>query len=56
MLIDMDKSTNEKNFSQPFQTNNNPFEVAITFLAAYIGIFIVTTINKKFHLATSFTG
>ena len=31
VLIIMDKSTNEEHLSQPLQTNNKQFEIAITF-------------------------
>ena len=48
MLIFMDKSTHEKHLSQPFQTNNKQFEIAVTFLSGYNGIFNVTTKNNKF--------
>ena len=48
MLIVMDKSTHEEQLSQPIQTNNNQFKIAINFLTAYNGIFNVTNANNKF--------
>ena len=35
MLIIMDKSTHEEHLSQPFQTNNKQFYLAVTFLTGY---------------------
>ena len=49
MLIVMDKSTQEEHLSQSLQTNNKQFEIAITFLTGYNGIFNVTNDNNKFH-------
>ena len=43
MLIVMDKSTHEDHLSQPLQTNNKQFKIAVTFLTAYNGIFNVTS-------------
>ena len=34
MLIIMDKSTHEEQLSQPLQTNNKQFEIAVTFLTS----------------------
>ena len=48
-LIIMDKSTHEEHLSQPLQTNNKQFKIAVTFLSAYNGIFNVTNSNKKFY-------
>ena len=48
MLIVKDKSTHEELLSQPIQTNNKQFKLAVTFLTAYIGIFNVTNRNRKF--------
>ena len=48
MLIVIDKSTHEEHLSQPLQTNNNQFEIAVTFLTGYNGIFNVTNSDKKF--------
>ena len=47
MLIVMDKSTHEEDLSQPFQTNDKQFKIAVTFLTGYNGIFSVTKSNKK---------
>ena len=49
MLIIMDKSTHEEHLSQPLQTNNKQFKIAITFLTGYNGIFNVTKENNKFY-------
>ena len=53
MLIIMDKSTNEEHLSQPLQTNNRQFKIAVTFITGYNGIFNVTNSNKKFYFTTS---
>ena len=45
----MDKSTYEEHLSQPLQTNNNQFKIAVTFLSAYNGIFNVTNSNNKLY-------
>ena len=49
MLIVMDKSTHEEHFSQPLQTKNDQFKIAVTFLSRYKGIFNVTNRNNKFY-------
>ena len=49
ILIIMDKSTHEEHLSQPIQTNNTQFKIAVTFLSGYIGIFNVTNRNNKFY-------
>ena len=48
MLIVMDKSTHEEHLFQPLQTNNQQFEIAVTFLTGYNGIFNVTNSNNNF--------
>ena len=55
MLIIMDKSTHEEHLSQPLQTNNKQFKIAVTFLSAYNGIFNVTNENNKFYFTKSIT-
>ena len=45
----MDNPTHEEHLSQPLQTNNKQFKIAITFLSAYNGIFNVTNSNNKFY-------
>ena len=55
MLIIMDKSTHEEQLSQPLQTNNKQFKVAVTFLTGYNGIFNVTSKNNKFYFIKSIT-
>ena len=49
LLIVMYKSTHEEHLSQPLQTNNKQFKIAINFLTAYNGIFNVTNENNKFY-------
>ena len=53
ILIVMDKSTHEEHLSQPLQTNNKQFKIAVTFLSAYNGIFNVTNSNNKFYFFKS---
>ena len=55
MLVIMDKSTHEEHLSQPLQTNNKQFKIAVTFLSAYNGIFNVTNENNKFYFTKSIT-
>ena len=55
MLIIMDKSIHEKHLSQPLQTNNKQFTVAVTILTGYNGIFNVTNWNNKFYFMKSVT-
>ena len=49
MLIIMDKSTHEQHLSQPLQTNNKQFKLAVTFLSACNRLFNVTNSNDKFY-------
>ena len=53
MLIVMDKSTHEEHLSQPLQTKNKQFKIAVTFLTGYNGIFNVTNANNKFYFTKS---
>ena len=55
MLIIMYKSTHEEHLSQPLQTNNKEFKIAVTFLSGYNGIFNVTSDNIKFYFTKSIT-
>ena len=55
MLIVMDKSVHEEHLSQPLQTNNKQFKIAVTFLTGYNGIFNVTNANNKFYFTKSIT-
>ena len=55
MLIVMDISTHEKHLSQPLQTNENQFKIALTFLTGYNGIFNVTNENDKLYFIRSIT-
>ena len=52
MLIVMNDSIHEENLSQPLQTNNKQFKIAITFLTGYNGIFNITGKNNKFYFLT----
>ena len=54
-LIVMDKNTHEEHLSQPLQTNNKQFKIAVTFSTGYNGIFNVTNKNNKFYFTTSFS-
>ena len=51
----MDKSTHEEHLSQPLQTNNKQFKIAVTSLTGYNGIFNVTNANNKFSFTKSIT-
>ena len=53
ILIIMDKSIHEEHLSQPLQTNNKQFKIAVTFLTAYNGIFNITSKNNKFYFSKS---
>ena len=55
MLVVMDKSTHEEQLSQPLQTDNKQFKIAVTFLTVYNGTFIVTNSNNKFYFVESIT-
>ena len=47
MLTVMDKSTHEDNPSQPLQTKNKQFELAVTFSTGYDGIFNTASEKKE---------
>ena len=53
LLVVMDKNFHEKHLSQPLQTNNKQFKIAVTFLTGYNGIFNVTVENYKFYFTKS---
>ena len=53
MLNVMDKSTHEEHLSQPLQTNNKQFKLAVTFTTGYNGIFNVTNSNNNFYFIKS---
>ena len=55
MLIVMDKSTHEEHLSQPLQTNNKQFKIAVTFLSGFNAIFNVTNSNNKFYFKKTIT-
>ena len=54
MSIIMNKSTHKEHLSQPLQTNIKQFEITVTKLTGYNGIFIVTNKNNYFSLNASF--
>ena len=53
LLIVMDKSTHEEHLSQPLQTNNEQFHIAVPFLTGYNGSFNVTNKNNNFYFTVS---
>ena len=55
MLIVMDKSDHEQHLSQPFQTNNKQFKLAVIFLSGCNGIFNVTSSKIIFYFKKSIT-
>ena len=55
MLFVMDKSTHEQHLSQPVQTNIKQFEITVTFLTGYNGIFNKSRQNNKFYFKKSIT-
>ena len=55
MLIAMDKSTHEEHLSQTLQSNNKQFNIAVTFLTGYNGIFNVTNLNNKLYFKKTIT-
>ena len=54
-LIIMENSAHEEHLSQPLQTNNKQFKIAVTFLTGYNGVFNVTNSNNKFYFLKSIT-
>ena len=56
LLIVMCKSTHEEHLSQPLQTKNKQFKIAVTFLTGYNGIFNVTNENSKFYFKKTNSG
>ena len=53
MLVVMKKSPHEDRISQPLQTYNEQFKIAVTLQTCYIGIFNVTNKNKRKHFHIS---
>ena len=45
----MDKSIHEEHLSQPLQTINKQFKIAVTFITGYNGIFNVTNCYSRFY-------
>ena len=52
----MDKSTHKEHLSQPLQTINKQFKIAVTFSRVYNDIFSVTNSNIKIYFMKSVTG
>ena len=55
MLIVMNNSIHKEHLSQPLQTNNKQFKIAVFFLTGCNGIFNLTCKNKNFHFMNSIT-
>ena len=55
MLVVMDHSTHEEKFSQPLQTCNKQFKIAVTFLTGYNGFCNVAIANNKFYFIKPIT-
>ena len=53
IVIVMDKSTHDEHLSQPLQTNNKQYKIAVTFLTGYNGIVKVTEKNNQVYLTRS---
>ena len=49
MLVVMDKNTHEEQLSQPLQTSNKQFKIAVSSLTGYNGTFNVKNSNKNFY-------
>ena len=49
LLTAMDDSIHEEHLSQPLQTNNEQFKIAVPFLSCFNGNFNVTNKNNKFY-------
>ena len=55
MLVVMDKTIHEEHLSQPLQTNNKQFKIAVIFVTGFNGIFNVTSKSDKFYFAKSYS-
>ena len=55
MLIVMDKPAHEEHLYQPLQTKNEQFNLVVTFLTGYNGIFNLTNSNNKFYSMKTIT-
>ena len=53
-MIIIDKPTREESLSQPLQTINEQFKIAVTFLSGHNGIFKVTNKQIKFIFLSVF--
>ena len=53
ILIVINKSFHEERLSQPLQTNNKQFKIAVTFLTGYNGIFNVIDKHNNFYFTKS---
>ena len=55
ILVVIDKSTHEEHLSQPSETNNKQFEIAVTFLTGYNGNLNIRKSNTNFYFLKSIT-
>ena len=55
MLIVLDKSIHDENLTQPLQTINKRFKLAVTFLTGYNGLFNATNSSNRFYFMKSIT-
>ena len=53
MLKVIDKSGHKEHLYQPIQFNNKHFDIAVTLLTVYNGIFNVTNKKEKFYFTVS---
>ena len=53
MLFVTDESIHQEHLSHPLKTKIKQFEIAVTFLSGYNGIFIVTNKSKRFFFTKS---
>ena len=53
MFIPMDKSSHQESLSQPLQTNDEQFKIAVTFLSGYNSIFNVRNKKTEFYFTRS---
>ena len=53
MLTVIDRSIHEEHLSQPLQTNNRQYKIAVTFLSGYNGTLNVSNKTNKFYFTRS---
>ena len=49
----MDRNTYKEHLSQPLESNDKQFKIAVTFVTGYNGIFNVTSKNINFYFRKS---